>query len=146
MIHIKRIQKEDLPRLATLYRELIDKETSLDGMHSVFALMEDNPHYIVLIAQENKEVVGSVMGVLCLDLFGKCNPFMVVENMIVSNSRRQSGIGTLLMRELERQARLLDCNYMLLVSSSERKIAHSFYEKLGFDQKNVRGFKKYLHE
>jgi GNAT superfamily N-acetyltransferase len=145
MIRISHVDEKDLPGLSLLYQELIDKEADPGRMLSVFRAMQDNPHYHVLVAKEHGRVLGSVMGVLCLDLFGKCDPFMVVENMIVSEPQRGSGIGALLMQELEAIADKFHCNYMMLVSSAHRKDAHSFYERNGFDQKGVRGFKKYLH-
>ena len=143
-MEITRLEEEDLPQLENLYRELIDRDTNPEGMRTVYAAMKDNPDYFVLVAKEGGNVVGSVMGVLCLDLFGKCNPFMVVENMIVSGTVRRSGTGTLLMRELERLARERDCHYMMLLSNSRRKDAHAFYEKLGYDPSGFQGFKKYL--
>jgi GNAT superfamily N-acetyltransferase len=145
MIQISHVDEKDLPSLSLLYQELIDKEADPGRMLAVFRAIRDNPHYHVLVAKERGEVIGSVMGVLCLDLFGKCDPFMVVENMIVSEPHRGSGIGALLMQELEGIADSFNCNYMMLVSSAHRKDAHLFYEKIGFDQKGVRGFKKYLH-
>jgi predicted N-acetyltransferase YhbS len=145
MIQISHVEETDLPSLSSLYRELIDKETDPGRMLSAYRAMRDNPHYHVLVAKEHGKVIGSVMGVLCLDLFGKCDPFMVVENMIVSETQRRSGIGALLMQELEGIAGRFHCNYMMLVSSAHREDAHSFYERIGFDQKGVRGFKKYLH-
>lgn len=141
---IVRLQEQDLPQLASLYRELIDREACPEKMPSVFRAMRDNPDYLVLVAKEGTELIGSVMGVVCLDLFGKCNPFMVVENMIVSRASRHSGVGTLLMRELERAAAQRHCNYLMLLSNSLRADAHAFYEKLGYDPSGFRGFKKYL--
>lgn len=145
MITIRRLTEEDLPRLDLLYRELSDKEARPERMPAVFDRMKADPHYIVLVAEEGDRLLGSVMGVLCMDLFARCIPFMVLENLIVSESARGLGIGARLTRELEREAAAFDCHYVMLVSGAAREGAHTFYERMGYDVP-VRGFKKYLNK
>lgn len=145
MISIRHIVREDLPQLDALYRELSDKEALPERMPAVFARMKEDPHYIVLVADDGVGLVGTVMGVLCMDLFGRCIPFMVAENLIVSESARGTGLGARLMLELEREAAAFDCHYVMLVSGAARESAHAFYEKIGYDVP-VRGFKKYLNK
>ena len=101
---------------------------------------------VLLAAKEGGELVGSVMGVVCRDLIGECNPFMVMENMVVLESRRRHGIGRLLIEELERRAVALGCSYIEFVSSRERGEAHAFYEAVGYQPDPYRGFKKYFFE
>ena len=74
-------------------------------MRENFKLMESNPNYIVLTAKEDNLVVGSAMGVICLDLVGKCKPFMVIENVVVKIASRGRGIGAKLMEEIEGMGR-----------------------------------------
>lgn len=40
--------------------------------------------------------MGSLMGVANRELIGECRPFMVIENVIVSNKHRRMGIGKML--------------------------------------------------
>ena len=83
------------------------------------------------------------MGIVCKELYGDCNPFLVVENMIVDKSSRHKGIGTLLLHELERLAKERYCTQMILVTENDRIDACNFYEKYGFS-KNNKGYKKKL--
>jgi len=130
--------------LAQLYEELIGNKTDTQKMKEQFAWMESNPDYVVLVAKDGGSVFGSVLGVICHDLAGNCNPFMVVDNVIVKSSVRGKGIGRILMEMIEETAKKRMCNYIMLVSRSDREEAHRFYESIGYSIDVVRGFKKYL--
>lgn len=134
----------DLESLAQLYEELSGEETNLFQMKENFKLIESNPNYIVLTAKEDSLVVGSVMGIICLDLVGKCKPFMVLENVVVKSTWHGKGIGVKLMEEIERIGRNRNCYYTMFVSGGHRKESHKFYEAVGYDLDLVQGFKKYL--
>lgn len=144
MVTLQIAMGDDLESLAQLYEELIDERTDLSKMKENFKLMETNPNYVVLTAKEDKLVVGSVMGIICLDLVGKCKPFMVIENVVVKSAWHGKGIGTRLMKEIEEIGRKRKCYYTMFVSGGHRKNAHQFYKAVGYDLDLVQGFKKYL--
>ena len=81
---ITRIQYSDLNELKCLYDELTQCTTDYDKMRVNYKLMQKNTHYYLLGARTDKKLVGSLMGILCLDLVGECKPFMLIENVIVS--------------------------------------------------------------
>jgi GNAT superfamily N-acetyltransferase len=81
-------------------------------------------------------VVGSVMGIVCDELYGECRPFLLMENLVVAAEYRRKGIGKALLGELEKQAREWKC--------SQGKDAVSFYESAGYNAKEHIGFKKSL--
>jgi GNAT superfamily N-acetyltransferase len=97
-----------------------------------------------LVARQNDRLAGSVMGIVCEELYGECKPFMVVEDVIVDQNHRRQGVGSLLMRELERLAITRDCAYIIFVTEQDRTTAHQFYESLGYNPDKYRGFKKRL--
>lgn len=144
MLTIQHAKDADLESLSKLYEELIGERTNLDKMNQNFRLMESNPNYIVLTAKEDNSVIGSVMGIICLDLVGECKPFMVIENVVVKSAWRGRGIGAKLMEEIEEIGRERNCYYTMFVSGSHRKEAHQFYKAIGYDLDFVQGFKKYL--
>ena len=80
------------------------------------------------------------MGIVCLDLIGNCNPYMLVENVVVLSEFRGKGIGKLLMNSLEEFGQEHNCNYVVLVSGSQRSEAHKFYQSIGYELQA--GFKK----
>jgi ribosomal protein S18 acetylase RimI-like enzyme len=138
------LTEQDLPALAGLYRQFGGERSALEDMRRVFHRLENNPGYRLLGAKRGKQLVGTVMGVICEELYGRCRPFMVVEDMIVDGAGRRQGAGTLLMRAIEQEAVRRDCSYIMLVTDSFRTEALAFYRSLGYDPSRYRGLKKYL--
>lgn len=144
MITIQLASASDLVSLANLFEELVGVKTDITKMRDQFYRIQSNPDYVVLVAKEKDSVVGSVMGIICHDLVGNCNPFMVLENVIVRSHLRGKGIGRRLMGRIEEIAIQYKCNYIMFVSRNDRKNAHKFYESVGYGLDVVQGFKKYL--
>jgi GNAT superfamily N-acetyltransferase len=82
------------------------------------------------------------MGIICYGLYGNCEQFLVVEDMIVDINYRRKGIGKRLFIELERLAKEKDCTQIILVTETYRKDACIFYESVGFDPIKNKGYKK----
>jgi GNAT superfamily N-acetyltransferase len=101
---IKPISESDLRELASLQKELIDEECNLDRMQGLFPTIQKDGNYYLLGVRSEGRLVASLAGIVCHDLFGKCIPYMIVENVIVAKDMRQQGIGTRLMKEIERIA------------------------------------------
>lgn len=141
---IRGLRDDDLPVLAELYRQFWGEGSSLEKMRAAFQRLAADPDYLFLGAEQEGRLVGSVMGIVCEELYGDCKPFMVVEDMIVDHHHRRLGVGSLLMRELERLAVERDCQYIIFVTEAERTEAHRFYESLGYKPEAYRGFKKRL--
>lgn len=141
---IRKLVEDDIESLAGLYKQFWDEESSLEKMRATFQRLKNNPNYILLVADQQNNLVGSAMGIICEELYGDCKPFMVVEDVIVAKKQRRLGIASSLMMELERLASEQDCNYILFVTESERTGAHRFYESLGYKSDAYKGFKKRL--
>ncbi|MBD7911860.1 GNAT family N-acetyltransferase [Clostridium cibarium] len=145
MVNINKICTKDITELADLYKELLYVEANLEKMKKTFHWIDSNNNYILLGAKDDdNNLVGSVLGVICQDIIGSCRPFMVIENLIVKNNYRRLGIGKSLIDYLENYASELNCSYTMLVSSSYRKSAYKFYQASGYDIDSVQGFKKYI--
>ncbi len=145
MITIEKITYEDLDDLANLYEELLGRKTNLSKFNENFDWINSNKDYILIGAKDDDEnLVGSLLGIVCKDIAGDCKPFMVVENVIVKSGCRKMGIGKALMDFIENFARMRNCYFTMLVSAFRRKDAHKFYESIGYANDVVKGFKKYL--
>ncbi len=145
MASIKHLRYDDLSDLCKLYDELIGRKTNYTNLVEVYQSIKDNDNYVILGAFYDDGLVGSLMGIICHDLVGECKPFMVIENVIVSNRVRRQGIGKKLMLDIEEIAKERGCYYMIFVSGGHRKEAHSFYEKLGFKEEKVEGYRKHFY-
>ncbi|OBY78291.1 GNAT family N-acetyltransferase [Paenibacillus sp. KS1] len=144
MITIRSITENDLLALSQLYQELMGQQTNQSKLEQVYRTIQLNEQYIILGAFDEEQLVGSLMGIICHDLVGDCKPFMVIENVIVSPVVRRQGVGKKLMQEIENMARQRDCYYIIFVSGEQRKEAHQFYERLGFKDEKVEGYRKHL--
>jgi len=78
MIEIKKITRDDLKDLSSLFQELSGKKTDFEIMVKNFERINKNEDYIILGAYYKDKLVGSLMGIICHDLVGKCKPFMVI--------------------------------------------------------------------
>lgn len=140
---IRKMQFSDMPELARLYYQFWREPSDVGAMERQFRHLEKTDTHILLCAEQDRCLVGSVMGIICEDLYGNCCPFMVLENMIVDKSCRQSGIGKALLDALEKQAKERRCTQIILVTEKNRRDACCFYEANGYQEDNA-GYKKKL--
>ena len=143
-MEIERLTKYDLEPLAELFRQFWGEKSSPEKMRSTFARLVTNPAYILITANENGRLVGFVMGVICEELSGNCKPFMVIEDLIVDINQRGNGVGSALVRELEKCAIEQDCCQIIFVTEADRTEALGFYRPLGYEFESYKGFKKRL--
>src|SRR5665647_895878 len=138
------LSENDLPQLIALQAELIDEASDLSRMRELFTRILKDSNYHLLGAKKEGRLVGSLVGIVCHDLIGKCIPFMVIENVIVTKTWRHQGVGRMLMAAVEKIAQARKCRYIMLVSAITRKQAPAFYQSLGYESAPYRGFKKTL--
>lgn len=135
---IEKLKEKDISELLELYKALVPFESSLQKAAKTYEEMQENENYLLLVAKEENEIVGSMLGICCK---GLTMPFLVIEDVIVKDGLREKGIGRKLMQSLDEFAKSKECTYSILVSSAFRTGAHRFYEKVGFTD-SVVGFRK----
>ena len=141
---IEHLKHSDLPQLADLYRVFWNENSSIEKMESTFCRLSENPDYNILVARDNEHIIGSLMGIICHELYGDCDPFMVIEDVVVDPDHRRKGIGSQLMKSIEGIASDAGCSYIIFVTEQTRIEAHRFYASLGYDPDQYKGFKKRL--
>lgn len=145
MLSIQSIQLSDLEQYASLCDELFGSKTNMAQLAKMVKKIANNPDYILVGAKNEKEqLVGAVMGITCMDTVGECQPFMVLENLIVSEKNRRQGVGKKLVNYIEETARERNCYFIMLMSRAKRTEAHLFYESMGYSKNIAQGFKKYM--
>ena len=143
-MQIRALTVDDMESLSALYYQFWNEVSDVPKMKASFHAMQSDEAYILLGAEEAGKLVGSVMGIVCRELYGDCAPFLVLEDMIVDQNYRKQGVGKLLFRELEKRAVLKGCAQVILVTDTSRKDAQGFYESMGFHPAANRGYKKKL--
>jgi len=145
MLTINKLAASELPELKLVYEEAFEGSTTdFARMTDIFYKISDNQNYIILCAKIDNKVVGSVMGIVCDELFGQCLPFMVVENVAVLKLYRRQGVARELLLKLEEHAKQQFCTTILFVSSEHRTGAHKLYESVGYGIDKVNGYRKRL--
>ena len=139
---IRDLETTDIESLSKLYFQFWNEVSDTEKMKSKFAELQNNKAYILLCAICEDSVVGSVMGIICEDLYGSCKPFLLLENMVVDSAHRGKGIGKALYTELERRAKIKGCSQIILVTETNRKDACRLYESVGFHPTANTGYKK----
>lgn len=146
-VEIRTTKESDLPQIAEIHAQFWEppEVQNVERMREKLPQLLNNPAYILLSAIDGDAVLGSVMGVVVEDLYGQCQPFLVVENMIVDKKARGRGVGKTIFAEMEARAKEKGCRYVILVTEADRKDAMAFYPSIGFHPTRNMGFKKYLH-
>jgi ribosomal protein S18 acetylase RimI-like enzyme len=143
-ITIRKLTDADIDSLAELYKLFWNDDQNINKMKLRFDELKNNQKYIFLCAAIDDRVIGTIMGIICEELYGDCKPFLVMEDLVVHNDFRNMKIGTLLLTELEKIGKENECSQIIFITESNRKETISFYEKLGFNSKTHIGFKKKL--
>ena len=136
-IRIRRARASDLPALTALYAELhLDdydyRSPTARAMRTAFAAIVNNRDHHIVVAMDAGKIVGSLHVMIFRHLGHGLHPAAIVENVVVSASRRSRGIGEMLIGEAVRIARRRGCYKLSLTTNVKRARAHRFYERLGW--------------
>lgn len=141
---VREMLANDIPELAQLYKQFWGEDSCIETMQNQFEKIIKAGTHVVLSAVVEERLIGSIMGVICGELYGSCEPFMVLENMIVDTGCRKKGVGKALIAEFERIAAEKNCTQIILVTEANRMDACKFYESAGYTPDLHKGFKKKL--
>ncbi len=99
---IREMVIEDIPQLANLYKQFWNEVSCVDTMNRKYSQFIKEDSHILLSAVENNSLIGSVMGVICGELYGDCRPddhparcFQILINYILFNTDGVTGRGFL---------------------------------------------------
>ncbi|MFD0618598.1 GNAT family N-acetyltransferase [Paenibacillus sp. GCM10027629] len=131
-IKVRKAGIEDANDLSKFFIEYVGTDSNIEKMQYQLEIISKQPNYLVAVASNDEKVIGTAMGIVCLDIVGECQPYMLVENVVVSSTYQGKGIGKTLMATLEDFASKMNCSYIILASSENREQAHKFYESVGY--------------
>jgi ribosomal protein S18 acetylase RimI-like enzyme len=102
-------------------------------MEIIFNKLKDNDSYIFLCAIENNTLWGTVTGIICEELYGNCNPFLLIENLIVDVDYKRKGIGKKLFTEMEKLAKERNCSQIIVyvVTVHTRHVCFAASRRIG---------------
>lgn len=136
----RKAEEKDAVILNTFMEDLVHTKGNLEKQKKKIKLIRNMEQYYLCLACEGEEVLGTAMGILCEDICGQCERFLVIENVYVKDAWRGKGVAEAIFSELECWSKEHNCYYSILVSGNDRKRAHAFYEKAGYEK--MGGFRK----
>jgi GNAT superfamily N-acetyltransferase len=128
-IIIREVKPEDYLDICTLSKELGYAYPAEKTEQRIRFILE-NTKDIILVAESGGRTVGYIHASPYHQMYH--DPIMNILGFVVTEEMRSSGIGHLLITEIERQAREKGFTGFRLTSGDYRKDAHRFYEKHGF--------------
>jgi len=145
---VRQATLSDLGPLLELYEQLAGAKTSAapgDRATSTAVLSEilAEPRHELAVATLDGRVVGTLDLLTVPNLTHRGEPWAIVENVIVAEHARRSGVGRALMEHAIESARAAGCCKLQLLSGKHRTEAHLFYRTLGLDAV-AQGFKIYF--
>ncbi|HEX8372408.1 MAG TPA: GNAT family N-acetyltransferase [Chthoniobacterales bacterium] len=139
---IRKATADDAPAIENLYRELVS-DPLIRVLPEQVATLYDSPTSHLLVSEAESGVCATALLTICPDAMYRTQPFGVVEKVIVTQAMRGRGFGRLLLGHVERLASAHDCTKLMLLSSTKREAAHSFFRRCGFTSDTKRAFVKY---
>lgn len=141
MASIRLATEEDIPRILELYNELVihfsqvekSRTPSDTDIRRVFDEISADPRHELYVAEEEGQVVGTIVLLVVPNLSHSATPWAVAENLVVTQEYRRRGIGRMLLEHAIARAREKGCYKIQLWSDRKRTEAHEFYLSLGFE-------------
>jgi GNAT superfamily N-acetyltransferase len=135
--NVRPATRDDLPRLVELLSQL-----SLDAPREPAAARAEHerafeeivadPRQRLFVAERDGVVVGTLCLIVVPNLSHRGTPYALIENVVVDESARSSGVGDAMMVRAVAEAKTMGCYKVALTSNKRRPDAHRFYERLGF--------------
>jgi GNAT superfamily N-acetyltransferase len=132
----------DAAAIASLLGELGYSSTAEQATERLARIAAD-PSTLALVAEVDGEVAG-LAALHVQNLVERDEPGCEVAALVVGERFRRRGIGELLMRVIEDEARARGGRHLVLNTAHRRADAHAFYEALGYEHTGRR-YAKELH-
>lgn len=143
-MRVREARGDDLDRLLELYRLLegpyadtVVRDPEHREAERLFAQVLSDEHQTTLVAEEDGEVVGTLVVAVLPNLAHGGAPYAVVENVVVDEKARGRGVGAALARAAMDGARETGAYKLALTTNTKREEAHRFYRVLGFRETHL---------
>jgi GNAT superfamily N-acetyltransferase len=100
------------------------------------------PGRTLLVAEEDSRLVGTADVLIVPNITHGGRPWAIVENVVVDERVRGTGVGAALLAETIRLMHEAGCYMLQLLSLNHRTDAHAFYRRLGLESVAA-GFRLY---
>ncbi len=138
-LQLREANSEDEAGIHALAQELAaavgDSLPAREAFQTRFEELLEEPRARILVAEEEGGIVGVVSFWIKPDL-AHGDVVVEVPMLVVTEGKRRTGVGKLLVEELREQAYGHDASIIELIATSDNKTAREFYRSLGFVETN----------
>ena len=134
--------EEDIPEIRNILENDLGYNVPLNELTERINNMKQRGNYRIFVACDGENVVGFTGAVSFLAFEISKEAFKIIA-LAVSEPYRRNGIGTELLKTVERYAENNNIGTILLNSGLPRENAHKFYEAQGYYKKSY-GFVKQI--
>ncbi len=128
---IRDAKESDYGELMLLYNQFVGSDRYSKRDNDSFKKVLKNSHNFVFVAEDGGKLVGFA-AFSVRDVVRYPKPIAELDELLVLADYRKRGIGKLLMEQVENKAKEQDCYRMFIESHYDHKVAHKFYEALGY--------------
>lgn len=122
---------DDLPDILRLYRQLHPADAEPDDAAAVFTRILATPGLHLFVLERDGAVVATTYLNVVPNLTRGGAPYAVVENVVVEESLRGTGLGTAAMAGTLAAAWAAGCYKVMLQTGSRTAATHAFYRSCG---------------
>lgn len=145
---IERAVSSDIPALCSLLDSLFTQESEFKPdpkaqIQGLNAIIENSDTGDILVARNGSEILGMV-NLLYTVSTALGSRVGILEDMVVSNSGRNLGIGSQLLENAVHLACEKECKRITLLTDSDNDGAHRFYQRHGFTRSSMVAFRQSL--
>lgn len=130
-MNIRLAQESDYEEVIGLYNLFLGGDRFSHHDNDSFKKVLKNTHNFIFVATDNNKIIGFITFSI-RDVVRYPKPIAELDELFVSENYRKHGVGKLLMNEVEKKAKELDCYRLYIESHYDHKTAHKFYESLGY--------------
>lgn len=137
LIEIRNATAHDIPVILELLYELgrprPQNDRDVDEFSNLVMKYVTEDDKKILLAKFDNKIVG-MASMMLLPRMNRKNPEMYIPDLIVGKEYQNKGIGKRLVESCIDFAKKNKCYRIRLESGNQRKEAHNFYRKIGFEQ------------
>jgi GNAT superfamily N-acetyltransferase len=122
----------DIDAILKLQTQIYRTEKIADGAKSTLEKQLADETCDVLVGKDDQENIISTAVIYYIEVPVRSRPYAFLEGLVVDESTRGQGVGTIMFEKITELARTKNCYKILFTSATDRTDAHKLYEKLGF--------------
>jgi GNAT superfamily N-acetyltransferase len=124
----------DFPAISRLYRQLHPGDPVLeDGTdRTAFDQILETPNLSLFVLEQGGSVIATTYLNVIPNMTRSASPYAVIENVVVDEGLRGTGLGKQIMAATLNAAWEAGCYKVMLQTGSRRPATHAFYRACGF--------------